>query len=154
MFFPRLRRPAGLTGLTAALLLLVEGCAHVVPVARPDYPTVDGRGAVRITTREGRVYDLPRVAVDSSRFVGQVEVARSVVTADGHLEERERVEDVKIPFEDVTSVELRQKSVLGTAALVAGGAAVIAILVRAFQPADTASGGGGGPITPPSKPRR
>lgn len=138
------RGPAARACALALALTLLEGCASTVHVLPSEYPGLTGQGKAVISMRDGRVYEFHRVTVDSSRFVGQVDVVRNVVGRDGHLDALEDVEEVRLPFGDVESVELRHTSLLATAALLGATALGIGILIRQFQPEPTTPGTGGG----------
>ena len=152
------RRAAGYFLLPLTIAFLAPGCARVTRVDPVDYVTVAGaKGRARVLTRDGRIYDFRHVGIDSARFVGRVDVVRNVVTRDGHLEAVEGTEEVRLPFSDVETVEIRNSSVLGTALAVGAGLAGVALLIRAFKPVpttDTTGGGGGGPPVNHQAPHR
>jgi hypothetical protein len=134
-------RIAGLLGSVVFPLFVVQGCAHVVRVPRGEYPTVPGRkGTAVIHTSDGRIYEFHGVGQDSSRFVGRIDVTRSVVGRDGHLDMVEDTREVRLPFSEVTSVEMRSTSVVNSALAVAGGAGLIYMLIKQFAPASSTSG--------------
>jgi hypothetical protein len=150
MIRPALRRRiAGLLGSVVFPLMVLEGCAHVVRVPLGDYVTVPERsGKAVIQTRDGRIYEFRGVSADSGRFLGRVNVQRSVVGRDGHLDQVEDIEEVRVPFSEVTSVEMRSTNVLASVLAAAAGAGLIYVLVREFAPATSSSdttGGGGNP---------
>ncbi len=152
---PVRRRVAGLLGSVVFPLFVLQGCAHVVLLRPDEYPDAPNRkGTAFIHTRDGRVYELNRVAVDSSRFVGRVDVMRSVVTRDGHLDAVEATDEVKIPFTDVTRVEMRSSNVLGTVVAVGVGVGLVVMLAKALGGVNTDSGGiTVPPDTPPTRPQ-
>jgi hypothetical protein len=158
MFKPRTRRKiAGLLGSVVFPLLVLEGCAHVVRVPRGDYPTVPERkGTTVIHTRDGRVYEFKGVGVDSARFVGRVDMVRNVVGRDGHLEQIDDTQEVRVPFSEVTGVELRSTNIFGTVLAAAAGVGLIYVLLKEFAPAvtDTTGDGGGGTIERSGRIRR
>ena len=135
--------------LSAAALAFAQGCAQVVHVAPPDYASVAGKGRVEVTTREGRVYNFRRVAVDSARFVGEVDILRNVLTRDGHIEPLETTEPVRLPFTEVAAVDLKKRDLPGTALALGAGAGLIAALIRAFSPTPQPAGGGTHPPPDP-----
>ncbi|HVP37654.1 MAG TPA: hypothetical protein VMS93_00570 [Candidatus Saccharimonadales bacterium] len=142
------RRVVGVLGTVLVPLLVLEGCAHVVHVARSDFSTVpDLRGRAVIHTRDGRVYEFHGVAVDSARFVGHVNVVRDVFTREGHLESEESVEEVRVPFTEVTAVEMRSTDVPSTVIASALGVVLLGMLINELAPATTpdTSGGSVGP---------
>ena len=143
----RLRRRLGAaTCLGSLALFSLEGCAHVARIAPADYASLKGRGKAVISTRDGKVYEFNKVVLDSANFLGRVDIVRNVVGRDGHLDAIEDVEEVKVPFTEVESVELRSSSFLGTGVLLGAMAAGLAVLIQSFQPAPNTGGttGGGG----------
>lgn len=147
------RRFAGTACLLSLSLFALEGCAHVTRIGPADYAGLDGRGKAVISTRDGKVYEFNRVSIDSSNFLGRVDIVRNVVGPGGHLDAIEDVLDVRVPFSEVESVELRRVDILGTGVLVVAVAAGLALLVRSFQPPpDTGGGGGGGGGDPTYRP--
>ncbi|MBI5835744.1 MAG: hypothetical protein HZB25_00735 [Candidatus Eisenbacteria bacterium] len=141
------RRGAGLACAAAMALLALQGCSTLVRLAPAEYTDAPNRkGTAMIHTRDGRVYELPDVAVDSSRFVGRVDVMRNIVTRDGHLDAVEDVETVRIPFSDVVRVEMRRANLLGTVAALGVGVGLVYMLAKALGPASTDTTG----TTPPN----
>ena len=144
-------RPRILATRACAIVLamtLLEGCASTVHVFPSNYIGLDGKGTAVISMRNGRIYQFHKVAVDSSRFMGQVNIVRNVVSRDGHLDAIEDVQQVRLPFGEVESVELRHPNIFNSALLAGAAAAGLAVLIRAFQPepATTPTGGGGGGV--------
>jgi hypothetical protein len=135
------RRVAGLLGSVVFPLFVAQGCAHVVRVPRGEYPTVPGRkGTAEIHTSDGRVYEFHGVARDSAGFLGRIEVTRSVVGRDGHLDMVEDTQDVRLPFSEVTSVEMHSISLVNTALAVGLGVGMVYLLIKEFGSSGSTSG--------------